>query len=139
MKIQYEQGNYPSGLFRDHPVSEILAVNRPIFFRRNLTHIAVIAEHNGIVPVLATFAHSPEFPKVAWSSLEAIRQGYDEMNSVIRDVAIDTGAVYFDFAAEFPTSTEYYNDGIHVNEQGARLQAKFFADFLEEQSLLPPV
>jgi len=137
LKVQHAQGTYPNGLFKDHPVSEILETNPPVYFRRNLENIAVTAIHNGVVPVFATFAYSPEFPEYAWSSCAELWPGYAEMNHVIKEVAADTGSVCFDFAAEFPTAAKYYTDGTHVNAEGARLKAKLFADFLERTNLLP--
>ena len=48
-------------------------------------------------------------------------------------VAEETDVPFFDFAGEFPTEKRWFNDGRHVNEEGARLKAKLFAGFLIER------
>ena len=56
----------------------------------------------------------------------------------MRELSIATGATFFDFAAEFPRDQSYFTDGIHVNEEGARLKSELFAQFLIDKYLLPP-
>lgn len=131
-KRQWRAGTYPSGLFKDHPVCEILAANSIAGTRRNIESITAIARRNDILPILMSFAYSPEFPAYAWSSSPEFQAAYRESNDMIRDVANDLAAPFFDFAALFPSSREYFTDGIHVNEQGARLHAELLARFLME-------
>ena len=45
----------------------------------------------------------------------------------------------YDFAAEMPPDRKYWNDGIHVNAEGATLKGRLFAEFLESSGLLPTV
>lgn len=135
-KRQWRAGTYPSGLFKEHPVSDILATNSVAWTRRNLESMAAIARRHGIVPVLMSFASSPDFPAYAWSSSPEFQAAYRESNQMIRDVATQLPAPFFDFAAAFPTSAENFTDGIHVNAQGARLQAQLLARYLVEAGLL---
>jgi lysophospholipase L1-like esterase len=134
---QWMDGTYPDGIFRDVSVSRMLATNPPTYFRRNLRDIVAVAEANDASVVLATFAFSPlfeQYPRVA--SAEYIH-AYDEMNQVVREVADETGARLFDFASQFPIAEEYYTDGRHLTEEGQRLKAHLFEEFLVESGLLP--
>ena len=58
---QLKKGTYPSGQFKQVPVSEMLDRNKPVYFRRNLANIIELAQGNGIEVLLATFAHCSQF------------------------------------------------------------------------------
>lgn len=132
-------GAYPSGIFKQVSAQKMLEVNRPIYFQRNVENLVLIAKARSVETVIATFAFSPLFenePRVA--SPEYI-SAYEEMNAVLKAVAEQKGAHLFDFASKFPIDKKYYHDGRHVNEEGARLMAKMFADNLTENHLIPAV
>ena len=59
------------------------------------------------------------------------------MNDTIKSVAGEMGANLFDFASVFTTDKRYYTDGIHVNEDGARLKADLFAKYIIDSNLIP--
>jgi hypothetical protein len=42
----------------------------------------------------------------------------------------------FDFAAVMPKEATYWADGRHVNEAGAVVKARLYAEFLHEQGLI---
>jgi lysophospholipase L1-like esterase len=127
---------YPEGIFKEVSARQIFATNKPVYFRRNLEHIIVIANYRNIKTVLATFAFSPQFTDEPIVSSEECIDGFSEMNQVIKDIATETGVGLFDFASVFPTDKSYYTDGRHVNEKGAKLKAKLFADYLIENELV---
>ena len=123
----------------DHPflskggVKKMLDANPPIYFERNMRLICVTArEYLNADVVLASFAYSPEFPQHAWSSDTAFRHTYGEANGIIRTVAEDCGAYFFDFAAAFPPEKDLYHDGIHLNVNGLTIKATLFADFIQD-------
>jgi hypothetical protein len=129
-------GVYPQGIFRRVSAAEMLRVNQPVYFRRNLENMVVIAEHRHIQTVLATFAYTSyrqTDPRV--TSPEYI-EAFDELNATIRSVAQQRGVDLFDFAEVFPKDARYYVDGRHVNVEGSRLKAKLFADHLFASGLL---
>lgn len=127
---------YPEGIFKEVDMQKILKANKPVYFRRNLEHIILIANYRKVKTVLATFAYSPQFTDVPMVSSEEIIGAFAEMNQEIKDIASDTGANLFDFAGVFPVDKGYYTDGLHVNEKGSQLKAKLFADYLVENGLL---
>jgi hypothetical protein len=86
--------------------------------------------------VLASFAYSPDFAEEPRVTTPEYHRAIAEHNDVLRKVAVDTGAAFFDFAKVFPTDRRYFTDGRHNNEEGAALKAKLFADFLVESGLL---
>ena len=136
----YEQnrdGDYPQGVFVKEPASAMLQDNPPEFFRRNISAIVEIAKYHGIVPVLATFAHSKNFEDNPWSSSKEIAGSFDESNRIIKEIAKNHGAILFDFASEFTFDKTLYTDGFHVNEKGAHKKAALFAAFLIDRGLLP--
>ena len=61
---------------------------------------------------------------------------YKQMNDVVRKVARENDAHFFDFAASFPTEANLWTDGTHVNRRGVKIKANMFADYLIESKLL---
>ena len=128
---------YPEGIFNTVSAKEMLAANRPKYFRRNIEHILLIANYRKIRTVLATFAYSPLFEDKSTVASEEYITAYAEMNDTIKSVAGEMGANLFDFASVFTTDKRYYTDGIHVNEDGARLKADLFAKYIIDSNLIP--
>ncbi len=134
---QKVNGTYPDGIFKKVSAEEMLKVNKPVYFRRNLENLAIIANHREIQTVLATFAFSPLFedrPIVA--SPECVA-ALEEMNRTLKSIAEEFHVHLFDFASLFPTDKRYYVDGVHVNVEGARLKARLFAEYIHNSRLIP--
>jgi lysophospholipase L1-like esterase len=134
--VQTMAGTYPQGIFETIGAEEMLRKNQPVFFERNLRNMVAVAREWHIQPVLATFAFSDEVRLAPFDS-PTLAGGMEEMNRVIARLAQELDVPLFDFAAVFPDDVRLYGDPIHVSEEGARLQAKMFADFLESRELLP--
>ncbi len=134
---QWREGSYPSGLFQRVGLAAIFEANPPVFFRRNLESLVAVARAHGAPTVLATFAASPEFGDAIGSSPE-YAAAIAEMNEVMRQVAEETGAHLFDFAAVMPRGREFFADSEHVNRRGSALKARLFADDLVAHGLVPP-
>jgi lysophospholipase L1-like esterase len=115
-------------LSEKYNLDELLANNPPVYFRRNLINMTSIARANDVSIAFATWSHSPHFNDYA--STDAYQAGFRENNEVVKAVAARYGAYLFDFAAVMPQDKEYWSDGRHVNEVGALLKAKLFADFI---------
>lgn len=127
---------YPQGVFKEVSARRMLEVNGPQYFRQNLKHIVCIANSNSVVPLLATFPYCRNFDQEPWVTAQEFVWAYDEANAVIRDVASELHAMVFDLAEAFPPDPQYFTDGIHVNETGARLKAELFAQFVIENGLI---
>lgn len=123
----------PSAAIGGDPES-VLAANPPDFFRRNLRNMVVVARANGAEVLMATWAHSPHCGDYA--ATPHYEAGFMENNEVVREIAYEQSADLYDFAAEMPGDRCYWRDGRHVNESGAKLQAKLFADHIDGSGLL---
>lgn len=126
---------YPSEIFVEHPVSEMLANNKPIFFERNIKNMIAIAKANDIDVMLATWAWSPLFEEARASS-EEYTGAFKEQNAIVLDICEETQVACYDFATEMPQDRVYWFDGRHVSEEGASLKAEMFADFIESEQLI---
>ncbi len=124
----------------DYQVSEedqmsMLKKNPPIFFRRNLINMIDTSRRHGSRVLLATFAHSTEIDDDGAKSV--YEQAYEENNSVVRNVANDLSCPLFDFVKHMSADRKYWADSVHVNEDGAMLKAKLFAQHIHNNGLLP--
>lgn len=131
-------GNYPSGIFVEHPASEMLERNRPIYFKRNIENMIAVARNNDIVPVLMTFAWSHRFtdqPRVHSSEYQS---AYRDQNRVIETLCSDYGLQCLDFEREMPDRKELWWDGRHVTPKGAEVKSDIVKEFLARQ-LMPRV
>jgi len=132
------KGVYPEGIFTDTSASEMLETNKPEYFNRNIRNIINIAKDRGIDVVLASFAYSTLFTNQPKVSSQEYVAAYEESNHMLKAIAGDMDEHFFDFASKFPADKRWYIDGRHVNEEGARLKAGLFGDFLINEQLLPP-
>jgi lysophospholipase L1-like esterase len=113
---------------------EILKENPPIYFRRNLENMIAVAKENGVGIMFSTWAYSPYLHDYA--SEGYYQQGFRENNDVVKEVATVAQIPLFDFAAVMPQDAEYWADGRHVNEAGALVKARLFAEFIDSQGLI---
>ena len=114
--------------------SEILKENPPIYFRRNLENMGAIAKEHNVTIMLSTWAHSPYLNDYA--SQDYYQLAFAENNNVVKDVAAKQQIPLFDFAAVMPQDVTYWADGRHVNEAGALVKAKLFAEFINAEGLI---
>jgi lysophospholipase L1-like esterase len=113
---------------------QILKDNPPIYYRRNLENMIAIAKEHDVQILFSTWAYSPFLKDYA--SQAYYQQGFRENNEVVKDVATIHEIPLFDFASVMPQEAQYWADGRHVNEAGALVKARLFAQFLQDQGLL---
>ena len=113
---------------------ELLDKNPPVYFKRNLRNMAAVSKANGADIVFSTWAYSPDFDDYA-STGHYIR-GFTENNLAVKALGDEIGVTVFDFAGIMPTDKEYWADGRHVNEKGARKKAELFAEFLNNEGFI---
>ena len=113
---------------------EILAENPPIYFRRNLENMIAVAKEHGVQILFSTWAYSPYLDDYA--SEGYYQQGFQENNDVVKEVAASHDIPLFDFASTMPQDVVYWADGRHVNEAGAIVKARLFAEYLHDQGLI---
>jgi lysophospholipase L1-like esterase len=135
--FQKLKNTYPSGVFKKVSAEQMLTVNTPKYFKRNIENMIVIAKHNNIKTVLATFAYSPLFKNKPRVSSREYIFAYSQLNGILKSIAKEMDVNLFDFANVFPKKKCYYLDGRHVTKKGAKLKAKLFADYIVEAKLLP--
>lgn len=121
-----------SSYFGEDPM-EILIKNPPIYYRRNLRNMIAIAKEYDINIMLATWAYSPNF--LDYPSTPHYQAGIKEHNDVMKLVAENHTIPIFDFHSQMPQDKKYWSDGPHVNESGAAIKAKLFADFINSHIL----
>jgi len=114
--------------------AEILEENPPIYFRRNLENMIAIAKEQEVQILFSTWAHSPNLNDYA--SEGYYQQGFQENNDVVKEVAVSDDIPLFDFAAVMPQDAMYWADGRHVNEAGALVKARLFAEFIHDHGLI---
>lgn len=115
---------------------ETLQKNKPVYFERNLRNIIAIAKEHNISVLLATWAHSNRFND--YSATPHYEKGFAENNEVVKKVGSDHNVPVYDFASEMPMDEKFWsdNDGRHVNELGAELKGKLFANFIYLNKLI---
>ncbi len=133
---QWAAGTYPSGIFSRVGVQQMLDAHPPIFFERNLESIIALANAHDIDVMMATFATSPEFKDSARAASPEYQAAYPRMNALMQAVCERNDVPCYDFAADFPRTKQYFDDGRHVNKQGAELKARLFTRFILENKLI---
>jgi hypothetical protein len=93
-----------------------------------------VAQANGVAIMFATWAYSPYMHDYA--SEGYYQQGFQENNDVVREVANEHRIPLFDFVRVMPQDQQYWADGRHVNEAGALLKARLFAEFIAAQGFI---
>lgn len=136
-RTQKKNGTYPDGIFKQVSAKQMLATNKPVYFERNIRNIISIAKDHNIQVVLSSFAHSHHFPDKPLVASAEYLSAFDENNQLLKMIAEDTKVNFFDFANEFPDIKEYYVDGRHVTENGARVKSRLFGEYLIKNELLP--
>lgn len=134
---QKRRGVYPAGYFLEASVMDMLDHNPPVYFRRNLANMVVVARADGAQAVLATFALFRGAPDQPALTSDEVARGIAEHNEVIREVGRELGAPVFELAAALPADAEHFATAVHLTAKGNWLKARLFADFLEAQQLLP--
>lgn len=118
----FRHGHFPPG------------TERP--FRRNLRSLIVAIRTGGGTPVLATLPYDP----VRGRGLPHYREGIDEHNAILRDLARENQILLVDLAEsarEHPETLQpFFVDLVHLSEPGNRLKAEAIARALTESGLL---
>jgi lysophospholipase L1-like esterase len=117
--------------------------NSPAYFERNLRHFAYVANGAEVDLLLLTQAYDVDDvalqvetndPLDQWASVEV---GMAEHNGIVRELADELEEVYvYDFEADWEPNPDLWNDYIHLNEAGLRLQAEMIAAYIAEQELI---
>ena len=134
---QKRNHTYPSGIFKKVSAEEMLARNKPIYFKQNLENMVAVCGIHDIDIVLMTFASSPHFTNHPLASSPEYQHAFKEHNEVIREICLQHQIPCHDFARQMPKKVRYWTDGRHLNEEGAELKAKLMAEFLRESDLIP--
>ncbi|HET6598293.1 MAG TPA: SGNH/GDSL hydrolase family protein [Anaerolineales bacterium] len=114
--------------------AEILRKNPPVYFRRNLENMIAVAKEHDVKILFSTWAYSPYLHDYA--SEDYYQEGFRENNDVVREVASSHAIPLFDFVEVMPKDAKYWADGRHVNEAGALVKARLFAEFVDAQGLI---
>jgi lysophospholipase L1-like esterase len=110
-----------------------LEPNPPVYTKANLENLVALAKHHSVAILLTSWANSPL--KGDYVAEPKWRRGFAEHDDASRAVAAENGVPFYDFAAEMPAEPEYWADGAHNNERGARRKAELFAAYVEKTFL----
>lgn len=118
---------------------DVLAQNPPIYFARNLRNLVAIAQANGVDVLLSSWAYYPEaLPGQAnYMTFPFRQQAVAEHNAIIRQVAAEREALFYDLLAALPDDPALWLDGRHLTPAGTHEQAAQYAAFIAEAGLLP--
>lgn len=115
---------------------QVLKENPPTYFQRNLENMLAVAQAHDAQILFSTWAYSPNLNDYA--SKDYYQDGFKENNDVVKAVASDGEVPLFDFAAVMPQEAIYWADGRHVNEAGALVKARLFAQYIHDHGLINP-
>lgn len=118
-----------------NPPASQLETFPPVFFRHNLQLMVRLAKSNNCRVVLCTFATNPDFSD-HYASTEFYQMGFVEMNRVIRRVAREEEVTCADVDAALPRDSSIWVDGVHLNEQGAKVKAEIISKAIISSGLI---
>lgn len=125
------------GCERDPQMSDadLLAVNPPTYFGRNLRNLVHLARANDTEVMFSTWAYyAPLVTPDYWET------AFDEMNTVTAEVAHSLETPFYDLMADLPDERDYWlSDGEHQSAAGTEAQAQRYAAFLVENGVIPPL
>jgi len=113
---------------------EALQKNKPNYFARNLKSMIAISRANNISVLLSTWAHGNRPNDYGLTS--HYQYAIAEMNHVIKTLAASEHVAVYDFAKYMSLDKAFWADGRHNNENGAKLKAELFANFIYENKLI---
>ena len=119
--------------------ADVLAANPPVYFRRNIGGIVSLAQSRGVEALLLTWAHSPyvyDAPNGDVMSQPFRQTAVAEHNALIRELADESGALFYDMAERLPDDRELWFNGVHQSAAGAAEMARLLADFLAKSGAI---
>jgi len=114
--------------------SKILDKNPPIFYERNLKSMVGLSTAHDFKIMLATWAYCPQ--KNDYASTAHYMKGFKEGNDAVVKIGDELDIPVYEFDLDMPQRVEFWADGRHLNEKGAALKAKLFADFILENGII---
>lgn len=141
------KGRYLEGRLEEvHPGADRAVGPKPFALeRRNFEDFVLLAENDGVLPVLATqallaSAENLDDPEVRLAmavpcglmqmTLPVLVVAQDEISAIIEEVAREHGAVFLDGYNAVPHDLQHLCDNVHLHDVGALLLAEKFADGL---------
>lgn len=135
-RSQYNNDTYPSGIFEEFSITDVLDANPPTYFERNTRNMISIAQNDDIDMMFVTYAVGQ---KINWANVNspAYARGLDEHNEITRQIAEETASYLFDLAPIFPGGNKMFSDGRHMTAEGNQLRAQLIGDYIIENILRP--
>ncbi|PIN89506.1 hypothetical protein COU57_05925 [Candidatus Pacearchaeota archaeon CG10_big_fil_rev_8_21_14_0_10_32_14] len=111
-----------------------LEQNPPIYFKRNVENMIALSKYRNVSVLLSTWAYTNDFNDS--SSKIYYEKGFQENNEVVKTVGIENDVLVYDHELEMPKDKIYWDDGRHVNEKGADIKGRLFAEYIYKNDLL---
>ncbi|MFP6691645.1 MAG: SGNH/GDSL hydrolase family protein, partial [Pirellulales bacterium] len=119
----------------------ILQQNPPVYVARNLRHMAITAKQNDVKFAIISFVVRDGLGPDRTRSNDPpdhYRVALRRQNQIGRDVSRELGGLAIDLAAFMPSDERLWSeDGIHFTQQGNAVRARFIAEKLAENGMLP--
>lgn len=110
-------------------------------FHDDLTAVVALLQGQGVKVVLTSYPsllsvqNLPRFPEMFLGvrkfciglSCTGLTQGYQRFNAVSASVAAERGAPFVDCAGALPKTADYFGDGVHYTDLGARRISELLA------------
>lgn len=129
-RAQRISGSYPTGVFGEVPIEQMLETNGTRLFERNLRSLLAVAGARQVRVVLCTFAYSKEFPARDYIGHPAVQASIDRGNDVVRTLGLATGTQVVDLAPEL-VDKALFTDGVHFTFVGNQRRAALLAVALQ--------
>lgn len=116
----------------DMTIDRRLEANTPYYYVKNVRNIALLAQANGVQPILSSWVYNTLADRPAlW------REAIAEQNLALAEMAEANGIPFYDLVATFPEDNALWEaDGIHMVANGTREQATQYARFLVENGFI---
>ena len=124
----------------DMLASDVLRTNPPVYFERNMRNMIRLARGMNSETLLLTWAYSPlDFPIEGGGGMvyDYLQDGVEEHNTIVRKLAEEEGALFYDLAASMPIEEKFWVNGIHMKAAGATEMARQVAEYLASTGALP--
>ena len=124
--------SYPSGIFQQSSVEDMLAVNQPTYFENNLRSMLASARVNQ-VPFLLIGGLVP-----AAEDTSGYYQSLQQHNTLMETLAASSDSSFFDLSAVLSTNPAFFIDNVQFNTAGNQQRAVLIGQYLIETQLISP-
>lgn len=124
----------------DMPASDLLEINPPSYYERNLRSLVGVARANDVQLLFPSWAYFPDsLPgnENQYMTYPDRQAAVAEANAILERLSAELDVPFYDLQANMPYNPDFWYDGRHMTALGAREVAEQLAAFLVERQLIP--